>query len=386
MKHTIFPNTEKIDFSKKLKVKFGIDPTSDKLHLGHLIPLLQVKKLMDEGHHIDIVLGTFTAQLGDPSGKDVMRPIIDKETTLKNAHSILSQVERILGGESLEKSKSQTFKFIFHFNDSWFEKMTAIEMTNLLSKFTLTQLLSRDSFQKRFSEMNAIGMHELIVPILQGFDSAHLKTDVEIGGNDQLFNFSITRDVQRVFGQAPEICMLMPIINGTDGRKMSKSFNNCIFINDTPKDVFGKTMSISDELMKEWWPVLSDSEFPSDEHPMELKKDLAWLVTKLIWGEDSARHEFEQFETVIQQKSLPESIAEISVVPNEDGSIDVNTVDIVTKVRSCSKNEAKRLIGSHAVKFLNSEGMEQGVLIEGIHKAAPGIIIKVGKRDFVKLV
>lgn len=386
MKHTIFPNTEKIDFSKKLKVKFGIDPTSDKLHLGHLIPLLQVKKLMDEGHHIDIVLGTFTAQLGDPSGKDVMRPIIDKETTLKNAHSILSQVERILGGESLEKSKSQTFKFIFHFNDSWFEKMTAIEMTNLLSKFTLTQLLSRDSFQKRFSEMNAIGMHELIVPILQGFDSAHLKTDVEIGGNDQLFNFSITRDVQRVFGQAPEICMLMPIINGTDGRKMSKSFNNCIFINDTPKDVFGKTMSISDELMKEWWPVLSDSEFPVGEHPMELKKDLAWLVTKLIWGEDSAKHEFEQFETVIQQKSLPESIAEISVVPNEDGSIDVNTVDIVTKVRSCSKNEAKRLIGSHAVKFLNSEGMEQGVLIEGIHKAAPGIIIKVGKRDFVKLV
>lgn len=383
MKYIIFPTDSVIDFSKKLKVKFGIDPTSDRLHLGHLIPLLFVKKLWLEGHHIDIVLGNFTAQLGDPSGKDTMRPILTPEETEINANSIKDQINRIF----ISEFKEHPVKYwSVHKNNSWFEKMTAIEMTNLLSKFTLTQLLSRDSFQKRFSEMHAIGMHELIVPILQGFDSAHLKTDVEIGGNDQLFNFSITRDVQRVFGQAPEICMLMPIINGTDGRKMSKSFNNCIFINDTPKDVFGKTMSISDELMKEWWPVLSDSEFPVGEHPMELKKDLAWLVTKLIWGEDSARHEFEQFETVIQQKFLPESIAEISVVPNEDGSIDVNTVDIVIKVRSCSKNEAKRLISSHAVKFLNSEGMEQGVLIEGIHKATPGIIIKVGKRDFVKLI
>lgn len=384
MKYTIFPAEANIDFSKKLKIKFGIDPTSDKLHLGHLIPLLFVKKLWLEGHHIDIVLGNFTAQLGDPSGKDTMRPILTSEETEANANSISEQVARIFGNPN---SSHPNFKnIIIHRNGEWFGVMNAIMMTNILSKFTLTQLLSRDSFQKRMKENNAIGMHELTVPILQGVDSAHLKTDIEIGGNDQLFNFSITRDVQRVFGQTPEICMLMPIINGTDGRKMSKSFNNCIFINDTPKDVFGKTMSISDDLMKEWWPVLSDSEFPTGEHPMELKKDLAWLVTKIIWGEDAARHEFDQFEMVIQQKFLPESISEISFSLNEDGSIDVNVIDIVTKVRNCSKNEARRLINSNAVKLVNNNGTEQSVLIEGIHKAIPGIIIKIGKRDFVKLV
>ena len=384
MKHTIFPDTEKIDFSKKLKVKFGIDPTSDKLHLGHLIPLLFVKKLWDEGHHIDIVLGTFTAQLGDPSGKDTMRPILTPEETDVNANSIAEQVARIFGNPN---SSHPNFKnIIIHRNGEWFGVMNAIMMTNILSKFTTTQLLSRDSFQKRMKENNPIGMHELIVPILQGQDSVFLESDVEVGGTDQLFNFSISRDMQKLKGQEPEKCVLMPIINGTDGRKMSKSFDNCIFINDTPKDVFGKTMSISDELMKEWWPVLSDSEFPKEEHPMELKKDLAWLVTKLIWGEDSAKHEFEQFEIVIQQKFLPEKIAEISIVKNKDESIKVDIVEIVTKIRNCSKNEAKRLLNSNAVKILNSDGSELGVLTDCTYKAIPGMIIKVGKRDFVKLI
>ncbi len=376
MKHTIFPDTEKIDFSKKLKVKFGIDPTSDKLHLGHLIPLLQVKKLMDEGHHIDIVLGTFTAQLGDPSGKDTMRPILDKETTLKNAHSILSQVERVLGGENLENSKSQTFKFIFHFNDSWFEKMTAIEMTNLLSKFTLTQLLSRDSFQKRFLENNAIGMHELTVPILQGVDSAHLKTDVEIGGNDQLFNFSITRDVQRVFGQTPEICMLMPIINGTDGRKMSKSFDNCIFINDTPNDVFGKVMSISDEMMKEWWSIfLGDNLlFGIDKHPMEMKKELAWHITDIIWvsvGCELANDAQMHFENTIQGRNNPSEIKETALN---------DVVEIIQMMRTCSRTNAKKLVSQGGVKVNGNKITDEKISLKS------GDIVKIGKLDFVKLI
>jgi tyrosyl-tRNA synthetase len=238
-------------------------------------------------------LGTFTAQLGDPSGKDTMRPILSAEETERNAESIIDQIARIFGNPN---SSHPNFKSIqIHRNGEWFGVMNAIKMTNLLSKFTTTQLLARDSFQKRIEDKNPIGMHELVVPILQGYDSVMLQTDVEIGGNDQLFNFAITRDVQHVHGQKPEICLLMPIINGTDGRKMSKSFDNCIFINDSPDDVFGKTMSISDVLMKEWWPIISDSEFPTDKdggmtpgdlHPMKLKKDLAWFVTKEIWGED----------------------------------------------------------------------------------------------------
>lgn len=382
MKPIIFPSTEKIDFSKKLNIKFGIDPTSDKLHLGHLVPLLVAKKLMKEGHHVDIVLGTFTAQLGDPSGKDTMRPILDAETTLDNAHSIFAQVIRVF----------ESSNFTEHFNHSWFQEMTAIEMTSLLSKFTTTQLLARDSFQKRIADNNPIGMHELVVPILQGFDSVKLKTDIEIGGTDQLFNFAITRDVQRAHGQTPEVCMLMPIINGTDGRKMSKSFGNCIFINDSPEDVFGKAMSISDDLMKEWWPIFSDSEFPvidiaggdrqEDFHPMKLKKDLAWLITNLIWGHDHARIAQEHFESVIQKNKLPEEMMNISIP--EDGKLSV--LDVVMKLRKCSKNEARRLIDASAVKLIQENGDHLTIVSEETTFVSPGFIIKAGKRDFAKII
>lgn len=379
MKHTIFPNTEKIDFSKKLKFKFGVDPTSDKLHLGHLIPLLLLKKLWIEGHDVDIVLGTFTAQLGDPSGKDTMRPILTAEETERNTLSVIDQLYSVFFSGFGEKTKG---KLTMHRNSTWFSEMSAIEMTNILSKFTTAQLLSRDSFQKRIKDENPIGMHELVVPILQGFDSVHLKSDVEIGGTDQLFNFSISRDMQRLHGQEPEKCILMPIINGTDGRKMSKSFGNCIFLTDTPKDVFGKAMSISDELMKEWWPILNDSEFPAEKHPMSLKKDLAWLITKEIWSDSKADEELKEFERVIQEKAIPKDIQEIKL-PLDGG---VTVLSIVTQVRNCSKNEARRLIDGNGVRLITEVG-DNTVLINGdMEILTPGAIIKVGKRSFAKLV
>lgn len=380
MKHVIFPDTEKIDFSKKLRIKFGIDPTSDKLHLGHLIPLLEAKKMWDQGHHIDIVLGTFTAQLGDPSGKDTMRPILSSEETEANANSITKQIVRIFRNPDSSHPHFNNIKI--HRNGDWFSCMNAIMMTNILSKFTTAQLLARDSFQKRIKINNPIGMHELVVPILQGYDSVVLDSEVEIGGTDQLFNFSISRDMQRLKGQEPEKCILMPIINGMDGRKMSKSFGNCIFINDTSKDVFGKTMSISDELMKEWWLILRDSEFP-EGHPMALKKELAQFVTKEIWGEEAARKEFDQFEMVIQQKLLPEDIQEIKL-PLEGG---VSVLDIVTQVRKCSKNEGRRLIDAKGVRLVDNDGNSNVVLANGnTIFLIPGSVIKIGKRDFAKLV
>ena len=370
MKPTIFPNTEKIDFSKKLKVKFGIDPTSDKLHLGHLIPLLMVQELMDKGHKICIVLGTFTAQMGDPSGKDTMRPILDEEATKKNADSILEQIQRVLRGS-----------FEVHFNHKWFEKMTAVEMLNILSKFTTTQLLSRDSFQKRIEDKNPIGMHELVVPVLQGMDSVMLAADIEIGGTDQLFNFAITRDMQRIHGQEPEKCLLMPIINGTDGRKMSKSFDNCIFINDKPSDVFGKVMSISDSLMQEWWPIFIDGEINMKE-PMQQKKRLALVITDKIWGYTDAMQSLEHFENTIQNNKLPEEMKEIKL-PLDGG---ITLLNIVTQVRSCSKNEARRLIDSKAVRLVTEGGDNTVLVSESSVFVSPGVVVKVGKRDFVKLI
>ncbi len=367
MKPTIFPSTEKIDFSKKLNIKFGIDPTSDKLHLGHLIPLLQVKKLLKEGHHIDIVLGTFTAQLGDPSGKDTMRPILDEDTTIRNASVIIEQITRILEGDS----------FRIRFNHTWFDKMSATQMVNILSKFTTTQLLSRDSFQKRMEDKNPIGMHELVVPILQGYDSVQLRTDVEIGGTDQLFNFGITRDMQKIHGQTPEVCLLMPIINGTDGRKMSKSFDNCIFINDKPEDVFGKTMSISDELMKEWWPLFFSIELINMNFPMHEKKKLAFQITSLIWSFDEASKASEHFEKVIQDKNNPSEMMEISLVTDNQPA---TVLGVVMKLRSCSKSEALRLVKAGAVSI---DGAKVNL---DFTISKPGFIVKVGKRDFAKII
>lgn len=369
-----FPQGENIDFSKKLNIKFGIDPTSDKLHLGHLIPLLQAKKFWEQGHHVDIVLGTFTAQLGDPSGKDSMRPILNSEETEENAKNIIEQIARVFGNPD---SKHKNFNDIrIHCNGDWFGVMNAIKMTNILSKFTTTQLLARDSFQKRIDNNNPIGMHELVVPILQGYDSVILQTDLEIGGTDQMFNFGITRDVQRIHGQKPEVCMLMPIVNGTDGRKMSKSFGNCIFINDTPTDVFGKVMSISDELMKEWWSIFIGDILlmDIDKHPMEMKKELAWHITDIIWTSNKgaiANEAQKNFEKVIQQRRKPDSFIEIS---------STNIVHVILRVRKCSVSEAKRLISQGGIKINDKKIVDEKVLLK------VDDIVKVGKLDFVKII
>lgn len=351
-----FPHNETIDFSKKLNIKFGIDPTSDQLHLGHLIPLRLVKKLLNDGHNIDIILGTFTSQLGDPSGKDAMRPMIDSNIALTNAEKLLNTIKRILGDN-----------FNVHLNHTWFENMSSIEMTKMLAKFTTSQLLSRDSFQKRLSNKDGIGMHELVVPILQGFDSVKLKTDVEIGGSDQLFNFGITRDLQKAFNQTPEKCILMPIINGTDGRKMSKSFGNCIFLNDVPKDVFGKVMSISDTLMIEWFKIIFDK-LP-EGNKMESKKQLAFEITKEIWNEQEAEIALTDFQNKIQNKQIPTDIIQIE---------SNNLIHAVTIIRKCSISEAKRLMSQGGVS------VNQLKVIENID-LKENDVIKIGKFHFGKI-
>jgi tyrosyl-tRNA synthetase len=351
-----FPNIFTLP-NRKLRIKFGIDPTSDKLHLGHLIPLQIVKEFKDRGDQIDIVIGTFTAQLGDPSGKNSMRPILSFNQTLKNSESVIEQIKRILGND-----------VNIHLNHTWFENMSMIEMMNLMSKFTVGNLLNRDSFQNRIKESNPIGMHELMVPILQGLDSVFLKSDVEIGGSDQLFNFKISRELQVISGQEPENCLLAPIINGTDGRKMSKTFNNCIFINDTPQDVFGKCMSISDDTMEEWSQIfLIDSTIT---HPMLKKKKLAHKITHLIWGEDLANSAMNHFETVIQGRNIPDEMPETN---------DRNLINVVKILRNTSISQSRRLLESNAVK-VNGEVVNSNI------ELSIGDVVKVGKKDFVKIV
>lgn len=356
MKFTTFP--ENIDpFKKKGIVKFGIDPTGPDMHLGHLLPIRLVKKLKEEGNEIHIILGTFTAQIGDATGRDATRPILSEEETKKNSDILLEQVTRILGKD-----------IIIHRNNEWFDKMSLPEMMEIISKFSVQKLLSRDNFSKRMGENIPIAMHELMGPVLQGIDSVNVKANIEVGGTDQLFNFSITRDVQEMFEQEPEICVLSPVINGLDGRKMSKSFNNCIFINDTPEDVFGKSMSISDETMFEWLPIFFDI-FDKEEHPMKLKKMLAFKVTEEIWGSELAEKGAKHFEKVIQKGKLPDEMLEL-----DSDSL----LTLVKIILNSSNSEARRMFKGNAVS-VNGEKVDETFEVNS------GDIIKVGKRKFAKI-
>lgn len=357
MKFTTFPQNINID-NKRGMVKFGIDPSGTSLHLGHLLPLRIVKMLKDKGCQIHIVLGTFTSTIGDATGRDATRPLLDKAVVLENTELILPQIKRILGDD-----------ITIHRNNEWFDKMKLNEMMSILSNFTVQDLLNRDSFQTRIQNGSTISMQELIYPLLQGMDSVVLKSTYEIGGQDQLLNMIKGRELQEINGIEPQICILSPVINGLDGRKMSKSFGNCIFINDTPEDVFGKAMSISDETMKEWLPIFFN-EIDITKHPMEQKKELAFQITQEIWGLEAAEKGKLHFQSVIQSKELPENMPEFEIG---------NLTEIVSKIINGSKTEARRLFQSNAVR-INGEKVVEGAEVKA------GDIIKVGKRHFAKII
>jgi tyrosyl-tRNA synthetase len=351
----IFPKDS--DLTKLNRVKFGIDPTFPKLHLGHLVPLRIVRDMQEKGKDVTIVLGTFTAQMGDPSGKDQTRPILSKEDVENNAEHILNQVNTIL------KPGFSVFR-----NGDLFNVMRVPELLNIASKFTTQNLLSRDAFQKRIENEQSIGLHELIVPILQGTDSVHLKSEIEIGGSDQLFNFQIARRLQELDEQTPEVCIMTPIINGTDGRKMSKSLQNCIFLDESSEDIFGKCMSISDDVMNEWIPLLTDLK-DLDDNPMRRKKQMSHDIVRQIKGKEEADLALLNFTNTIQNRNLPEDIMEIEKS---------DLVSFVATVRKCSNSQARRLIDSGSVK-VNGNKIEDGFELES------GQIVKIGKRNFAKV-
>ena len=283
---------------------------------------------------------------------------MEKDVVLKNTELILPQIKRILGDD-----------ITIHRNNEWFDKMNLTEMMSILSNFTVQDLLNRDSFQARIQNGSTISMQELIYPLLQGMDSVFLKSTFEIGGQDQLLNMIKGRELQEINGIEPQICVMSPVINGLDGRKMSKSFNNTINLNDTPEDVFGKAMSISDETMIEWLPIFFD-EIDTKKHPMIQKKELAFQITKEIWGDEAAELGKNHFESVIQSKQITEDMPEFPVG---------NLIEIVSKVINGSKSEARRLFQSNAVK-INGEKVVEAFQVKS------GDIIKVGKRHFVKII
>lgn len=354
----VFPDNA--DLSPPKRVKFGIDPTFPRLHLGHFVPLRLVKKMMREGHRCTIVLGTFTAQLGDPSGRDTTRPILSAQEVENNATAITRQIWQALGTDDI---------CIFH-NHRLHNFMCVPEFLKLASKFTLAHMTSRDAFAKRIEEGNSIALHELLVPICQGMDSVHLQAEIEIGGQDQLFNFQVARRLQQEQGQKPQANILLPIINGTDGRKMSKSLGNCIFLDEVPADIFGKVMSISDAVMEEWFPLFVDFTVSEDVHPMDKKKMLATEIVAQLHGVEAAFKAGENFLTTIQKKELPDDIPTISVS---------TALDAVVTMAGISRNAGRQLLRAGAVRIDGAKVTDEA------HPVRPGQIVKCGKREFARI-
>jgi tyrosyl-tRNA synthetase len=304
---------------KPLRVKLGMDPTAPDLHLGHTVVLRKLKHFQDLGHIVIFLIGDFTGMIGDPTGRSVTRPPLSPEQIDENAETYKAQVFKILDPQ----------KTVIDFNTRWFSKFSAEDFIRLTAKYTVSQILEREDFHKRFREEKPIAMHELIYPLAQGYDSVALEADVELGGTDQKFNLLVGRELQRAYGQESQIVLTTPILEGLDGvNKMSKSLGNAIGIHEPPLEMYGKIMSISDEMMWRYYELLTDVQLPEIEkmkrdvgigaaHPMTLKKDLARTIVTNFHSAEAATSAAEDWARQFQQDEVPEHVEEVSIPLSE---------------------------------------------------------------------
>ena len=310
---------EKLEHSRKtgkpLKVKAGFDPTAPDLHLGHTVLIRKLKHFQDLGHTVIFLIGDFTGMIGDPTGRSATRPPLTREEIEKNAETYKKQVFKILDGK----------KTVVDFNSRWFSKFTAEDFIRLTAKYTLSQILERDDFHKRFQGEKPIAIHELLYPLAQGYDSVALEADVELGGTDQKFNLLVGRELQRAYGQPSQVVLTTPILEGLDGvQKMSKSLGNAIGIDEPPLEMFGKVMSISDEMMWRYWELLTDTSMAGIEamrqqvkggqaHPMKMKQGLATKIVADFHGEAAAKKAQEDWSKQFQKGEVPEGVERVRV-------------------------------------------------------------------------
>jgi tyrosyl-tRNA synthetase len=361
---------KKLETKKHLRVKYGIDPTAPDIHLGHTVPINKLRAFQELGHHIVFIIGDFTARIGDPSGRMETRPILSEEEIMKNAKTYQDQVFKIL-----DKDKTEVV-----FNSSWLYPLGIEGLLQLCGKYTVARMLERDDFEKRYKAGIPISLLEFMYPLLQGYDSVAVKADVEVGGNDQKFNLLVGRDLQQDFGQEPQVVITMPLLEGTDGtRKMSKSYGNYIALSDTPKDIFGKTMSISDELMYKYYELLTEQDLAAVKklHPKEAKEKLARELTERFHGAAAGKKACEEFNCLFAKKENPEEMEEYCTEACEiqlsDLLLDAGLV--------ASKNEARRLMEQGGVK-MDGEKIPADKKLS-LKKAC---VMQVGKRKFKKIV
>ena len=353
---------------KPLRVKAGFDPTAPDIHLGHVVLLRKLRQFQDMGHRVIFLIGDFTAQIGDPTGKDQLRPRLGGEEIQKNARTYEEQVFKVLDPQRTEVV----------FNSAWLAKLSPQEILSLTAHSSVAQMLARADFKKRFEEQKEISLLEFVYPLLQGYDSIHLHADIEIGGSDQKFNLLMGRQLQEAYGQNPQVVIMTPLLEGTDGvQKMSKSLDNYIGINEPPDEMFGKLMSINDRLMYRYYEILTDFDMPVIKamHPKEAKMKLADVLVSQFHGDSKSRDAARNFEKVFAQKQAPAQVPEHILGKDDSSLADILLAEGLVE----SRREFQRLLGQGAISHNNQ------AICDSHWRPQPGVI-KVGKRRFLKLV
>ena len=372
---------KKLDSGKPIRVYLGIDPTGAKLHLGHSVPLRKLKAFQDAGHEVIFVIGSFTAMIGDPSGRDTQREPLTTRQVMQNFKTYKKQAGKILN----------FWKIKVAYNHKWLQKLGFKDLLQLSSNFTVQQMIQRDMFQKRLKEDSPISMTEFFYPLMVGYDSVVLDVDCELGGNDQLFNMLAGRKLQQAMGKRDKFVLTTKLIEGTDGRKMSKTYDNCIWLDDSAKDMFGKTMSIKDELILTYMECCTDMSMKEikeaekamdgstklttgkGENPKIYKVKLAKAIVELYHGKAAAEREAAAFESTFHNKEVPTDIPQVKAKKG------TRLLDLIVDEKlTASKSDARRLIEQGAVKLDDK-------VIDSLEATVAAGVLKVGKRKFVKI-
>ena len=364
---------------KKVRLYLGVDPTSPKIHLGHLVPLKKLKQFQELGHEAILLFGTFTAQVGDPSGREEVRKPLSIEQVKDNMRTYKEQVSKFINLSNIQVK----------YNADWLAKIAFPELLRIASNFTVSRLLERDMFQKRLKEKKEVWVNELLYPIMQGYDSVAMDVDLEIGATDQTFNMLVGRKLQRIFNKKEKFILTTPILLGLDGRKMSKSFGNTVDITDSPNDIYGKIMSLTDSLIVSYFELVTNASLEDIKeiknalsnkkiNPRDAKAMLARQIVTILYGEKIAKEAEEYFNKVFKEKRMPSGIPEIKIK-----EADINILKLLVRLKLVSStSEARRLVFQKGVK-IDGIAQEDWKKVVSVRK---GLVIQIGKRKFVKIV
>ncbi len=382
--------TAMLQRGKPLRLKMGFDPSRPDIHLGHVVGLRKLRQLQDLGHQVILIVGDWTAQIGDPSGRSATRTMLKHAEVLENAESYMRQFFKVV-----DRDRTRV-----EWQSQWFGEFTLANVIELTSRFTLAQFLERDDFARRFAEHQPIAITELLYPLMQAYDSVVIESDVEFGGTDQMFNLLVGRELQGMMGQTPQQCFMMPILVGTDGvQKMSKSLGNYVALEEPPQEMYGKLMSLPDELITSYYEYLTD--VPDADiaemtramesetvNPMDFKKGLAHRITTTFHDNDAANVAQAHFEQVVQRRDLPDEIPEVKLEAlGLSASASISAPQLVSRTQlSSSNSEARRLLIQGAVEVIRSDGTRETTNVGDEVTLQPGDVVRAGRRRFVRIV